>query len=1271
MKHHLCTLVALLMSIFVLSVFAACGDGEQETPTSNSTTPVEDTSGESAPHTPISSPVPTRAPSPSATPALPAGPTPEPTPTPAEDPASTGKDQGAWPPAVPATVVGEPVHVGNLVEVAAGAGHSCGLREDGSAVCWGRDYEGQASVPVASFVSLGAYRLQTCGALTEGGIQCWGQAPLGNGEVLLGEEEFVSISVASDHLCGLGHDGVVLCWSSEHGRSMRVESVPEGEFLSVDVGHNHACGARAEGGVVCWGGDYGEITPILAQESFSSVRTSSHSYSCGLRSDGAVDCWGLDGGEFARKQTPIGRFKAISLSDMYACGLRTDGEITCWGEEGFEYVGSSVLPAGSYTALSIHNNNACALRDDGSVVCWGEGDGAMPPGGIGINEWGDVYSIAAWREGDVTTYTIAAQDHTCQWRTAPDWEDSYSRFCWGRADIAGPNPAGPTYGGISALDSHVCAVQSDGKAICWGRGDTYSSGDSMFPSFGPEPTNPSPPDIRSRPEVPPSDLFSDIAVGRYHTCGIRADDSVICWGGSHNSQATSPGGEFTAISAGEQHTCGLRPDGQAVCWGKINYHGVRTEPPAGEYRTISAGDDSTCGVMADGLVQCWGDGLIGTKGEYIAYDPGRMNACGVTGNGLAVCQDVFWGTHAAYPHLGALTDVSVGSHSCGLRRDGTLICWDGRVDTITPPGGTFSLVSVGNGYACALGTNGAVVCWGHNDNSNPIDIPPGTWNGETLYGMRSQGGKRVSIPSPPPAAAEPLVPLDAPKKLAPIGRDGEILPSCGELCSDEFWYEDGSLGSVRALLEGGADLAGLGDRGETALHWAVRNADTPEITSLLLEHAADPNARSYAGASVLMAAAGAGNSPEVIQELLDYGAAVNVGKTNHGETELSAAVRTAAYIENAAVVRLLLENGADATVKYQDEGLTILHLYLFGLVDYSDGEASDPEIVKMLLDYGSDPVGIPTGFLFELPVLSLALYFVPDKEIVTAIVEHGGSEHLQEPWGSTALYLAVHRDDPEIVELLLKHDADPSSQVHEGNTPLHAAIPASSFRPPDAGVIRLLLANGANVNARNDAGETPLHRAMDLPYADVVRLLLEGGADLSAVDDKGNTPLHRALRRTHGQAADADLATELLLEQGASVAAVNKDGETPLYIAVVFSSPESVELLLAHGAEPNATGPSSRTPLHSAALLAWEPDIFSALISAGGDVNARSDAGETPLHLLFAGERWYTLPEEDLHRIISVLLGAGADSEASNDRGETPCDAAGDNDGTVRTLLCQ
>ena len=84
--------------------------------------------------------------------------------------------------------------------------------------------------------------------------------------------------------------------------------------------------------------------------------------------------------------------------------------------------------------------------------------------------------------------------------------------------------------------------------------------------------------------------------------------------------------------------------------------------------------------------------------------------------------------------------------------------------------------------------------------------------------------------------------------------------------------------------------------------------------------------------------------------------------------------------------------------------MTILHLYLIGLFDGVHNKAGNPEIVKLLLDYGSDPIAAPTGFLFDLPVLSFALSFVPDLETVRRLSNTQAAsscKNLGVPWRYT------------------------------------------------------------------------------------------------------------------------------------------------------------------------------------------------------------------------------------------------------------------------------
>ena len=68
---------------------------------------------------------------------------------------------------------------------------------------------------------------------------------------------------------------------------------------------------------------------------------------------------------------------------------------------------------------------------------------------------------------------------------------------------------------------------------------------------------------------PPEGEFLSVSAGDNHTCALRTDATVACWGWNGNGRATPPEGEFTAVSAGGEHTCGVRADGAVVCWGEL------------------------------------------------------------------------------------------------------------------------------------------------------------------------------------------------------------------------------------------------------------------------------------------------------------------------------------------------------------------------------------------------------------------------------------------------------------------------------------------------------------------------------------------------------------------------------------------------------------------------------------------------------------------------------------------------------------------------------
>ena len=142
------------------------------------------------------------------------------------------------------------------------------------------------------------------------------------------------------------------------------------------------------------------------------------------------------------------------------------------------------------------------------------------------------------------------------------------------------------------------------------------------------------------PQAPPVG-FTVISAGRWHSCGLRADATVTCWGNNAWGQIDVSAGSFSAVAAGERHSCGLRVDATVTCWGR-NDDG-QTDAPAGSFSAVAAGWGHSCGLRLDATVTCWGN-----------------NA---------------WGQADA--PAGSFSAVAAGDlHSCGLRPDATVTCWN-------------------------------------------------------------------------------------------------------------------------------------------------------------------------------------------------------------------------------------------------------------------------------------------------------------------------------------------------------------------------------------------------------------------------------------------------------------------------------------------------------------------------------------------------------------------------------------------------------------------
>ena len=276
--------------------------------------------------------------------------------------------------------------------------------------------------------------------------------------------------------------------------------------------------------------------------------------------------------------------------------------------------------------------------------------------------------------------------------------------------VAGPASAGAAVQ-VTAGGGHTCAIKIDNSVVCWG---LNSHGQATAPPGS----------------------FRSISAGGLHSCGVRSDSSVTCWGKNDDGEATAPPGSFSSVSAGGDHSCGLRTDSTLVCWGRNTQSPPHNVAPVGSFSSVDAGDTAgstwSCAVRTNGEIVCWGYNSFGRgnppPGAFSAVGTGGTHGCALNlASGIAC-----WGGYSSngapmpLPPAGIFSAISSGyDHTCAIRNDETLACLgddtDGRA---TPPAGTFGSLTAGYSHNCAVRTGGAVACWGSNASGQVRPVPP-------------------------------------------------------------------------------------------------------------------------------------------------------------------------------------------------------------------------------------------------------------------------------------------------------------------------------------------------------------------------------------------------------------------------------------------------------------------------------------------------------------------------------------------------------------------
>ncbi len=300
----------------------------------------------------------------------------------------------AW--AVPDTASAQ--SSGIVTQIDAGEDHTCVVTEARTAICWGRNDDGQsdAAESTLTFVSAGAKH--SC-ALTSGNqVVCWGSD--GYGQQVQDpqpprSENINQVSAGSRNTCINYLDRWAWCWGDN-------AHLPVGSYFglrgsdapqAVGVGAKHACWLN--GGFLSCRGDnvYGQ-TDYPEGRRYRELTVGAN-HNCVRDENGAVQCWGRNRHGQTAVPTSV-KFLAVAAGTSHTCGVRDSNELQCWGLNGSGQ--ANAIAGDTWALVAAGGSHSCAVNESGKVACWGDNShgqlnvpaaiaasGVQTPGGTGAD----------------------------------------------------------------------------------------------------------------------------------------------------------------------------------------------------------------------------------------------------------------------------------------------------------------------------------------------------------------------------------------------------------------------------------------------------------------------------------------------------------------------------------------------------------------------------------------------------------------------------------------------------------------------------------------------------------------------------------------------------------------------------------------------------------------------------------------------------------------------------------------------------------------------